>query len=70
MNSITLKDLQKFAKKYLVNKNYISSILLNPKDAARLKLKDTSKDLMKKHAVMWNDPNYSRGICYEENPIN
>jgi zinc protease len=52
MNSITLKDLQKFAKKYLVNKNYVSSILLNPKDAARLKLKDTSKDLMKKHAIM------------------
>jgi Zn-dependent M16 (insulinase) family peptidase len=52
LRKTTLKDVSGFVRTYLVKKPHLTSVLLSPKGAEKAKLKDTSKDLLKKHLGM------------------
>ena len=49
MKKVTLEEVRAFAKKYLVDRPSIQIVFLSPEDAKKLKLKDNSQSLLKKH---------------------
>lgn len=51
LSKTTLKDVQAFVKKYLIEKPYIATTLLSPADAKKAKLKDNASKLMKKYKL-------------------
>ena len=49
MSKTTLADTRKLVSKWLIDKPFVSSILVSPQDAKKAGLKDTSGPLVKKH---------------------
>ena len=49
LGKTTIKDVQSFVQKYLVNKDYLGMRLLSPGDAEKAGLKDNSVELIKKY---------------------
>jgi zinc protease len=56
LRKIEIKDIQAFVKKYLIGKHYVSSILMSPKAAESLKIKDTSEELIKRFPIKKANP--------------
>jgi zinc protease len=48
MDKVTLKDVQNFVKKYLIDKPYVSATLLSPQDSEKANIKDNSAPLAEK----------------------
>ncbi len=48
MDKVTLKDVQSFVKKYLIDKPYVSATLLSPQDSEKANIKDNSAPLAEK----------------------
>lgn len=48
MEKVSLKDVQNFVKKYLINKPYVSATLLSPKDSEKAKMSDNSAPFAEK----------------------
>lgn len=49
MEKVTLEDIRKFVKKYLINKPYVGITLLNPDDAKIAKYSDNSAPFVEKY---------------------
>jgi len=49
MEKVSLKDVQAVIKKYLINKPYVATTLLNPKDAVTAKMPDNAAALTEKY---------------------
>jgi zinc protease len=53
LGKTTVKDVQRYVTKYLLEKDYIGMRLLSPEDAKKIGLKDDSDALVKKHLAAY-----------------